>query len=89
MFIQSFSQSFINVVKSLSPDIKFDPTNQTPQWNAWSSGEAEMYFGMTAADLPDIRGIGTDTGLLGRCALVSSSSFALRTLTLNFTQFLE
>jgi len=67
-FIKSFTQSFLNVVLSLDPNTKFDPTNPTPTWNHWSSGHPEMLFNKTSANEPDIRAVSTDSGLLERCA---------------------
>jgi len=66
-FIKSFSQSFLDVVLSLNPNTKFDPTNLTPAWNQWSSNNTEMLFNKTSTNEPDIRAISTDAGLLERC----------------------
>ncbi|TDL22022.1 cephalosporin esterase [Rickenella mellea] len=68
-FITSFSQSFLAIVKSSNPNTTPDPTNITPQWNLWSSGNTEMLFNRTTALQPDIRPITTDAGLLSRCSL--------------------
>ncbi|KIM92464.1 hypothetical protein PILCRDRAFT_57666 [Piloderma croceum F 1598] len=67
-FIKSFSQSFLDVVLSLNPNTKFDPTNLTPAWNHWSSNNTEMLFNKTSTNEPDIRAVSTDAGLLERCA---------------------
>jgi hypothetical protein len=60
----------MNVVVSLDPNIKFDPTNPTPAWNHWSSDDTEMLFNKTSTNEPDIKAVRTDTGLLERCAYV-------------------
>jgi len=67
-FIKAFSQSFLNVVLSVDPNKKFDPTNPTPAWNHWNSDNTEMLFNKTSANDPDIRSISTDAGLQERCA---------------------
>ena len=59
-FVQAFNQSFINVILSLDPNKKFDPTDRTPPWRNWSSDHTEMLFNETAAGDPDIRAVSTD-----------------------------
>lgn len=71
-FVSSFSKSFLDMVLSGDPNIKFDTANLTPQWPTWSINATEMLFNETSAGLPDIRTISSDTGLLERCAYVSS-----------------
>jgi len=69
-FIKSFSQSFMNVVLSLDPNKKFDPTNPTPAWNHWSSNYTEMLFNKTSLDEPDIKMVQTTGGLVEQCGYV-------------------
>ncbi|KAF7973271.1 hypothetical protein HWV62_15709 [Athelia sp. TMB] len=69
-FVNSFSKSFLDMVLSGDPNIKFDTANLTPQWPTWSINATEMLFNETSAGLPDIRTISSDTGLLERCAPV-------------------
>jgi len=66
-FMQAFNQSFINVILSLDPNKKFDPTDPTLPWRNWSSEHTEMLFNETATGDPDIRAVSTDPGLLARC----------------------
>lgn len=58
--------------------MKFDPTNQTPQWSAWTPGHMEMLFNKTESDQPDIREKTTDHGLLERCASVPFHWYRLK-----------
>jgi hypothetical protein len=56
-FIQAFNQSFINVILSLDPNKRFDPTDRMPPWRNWSSDHTEMLFNETATGDPDIRAV--------------------------------
>ncbi|KAF9532662.1 cephalosporin esterase [Crepidotus variabilis] len=67
-FIKAFSQSFANFWLGLNPNIKWDPSNITPAWKAWtSSSKTEMHFGQTSSSMPDIRPITSSDALLNRC----------------------
>ncbi|KAF8869963.1 Alpha/Beta hydrolase protein [Infundibulicybe gibba] len=70
-FGKAFSESFLNFVLSLTPDIKYDPTTITPKWNTWE-GSTEMVFTRTEAGAPDIRAIKTSNALLERCSFWES-----------------
>ncbi|PFH46775.1 hypothetical protein AMATHDRAFT_50801 [Amanita thiersii Skay4041] len=70
-FRTAFAQSFINFVISLDPNVKIEPTNITPQWSPWNSGN-EMLFNRTEDAMPDIRQIRTSRALLKRCAFWES-----------------
>jgi hypothetical protein len=72
-FVQAFNQSFINVILSLDPNKKFDPTDRTLPWRNWSSDHMEMLFNETAAGDPDMRAVSTDPRLLARCEYVTLS----------------
>ncbi|KAF8969096.1 Alpha/Beta hydrolase protein [Flammula alnicola] len=72
-FDKAFSESFLNFVLSLNPNVKWDPTNITPLWKPWG-GLNEMLFNMTAAGLPDVRLIETASGVLARCNFWESVS---------------
>ena len=63
-FVKSFIQSFMNIIISKNPKIKFDSTDPTPTWNKWSSDHTEMLFNQTTVGKPDIRAVSTDPGLL-------------------------
>ena len=65
-FEKSFSESFLNFVRTLNPGIKFDKANITPLWHTWN-GANEMLFNRTEAGAPDIRQIKTSSDLLERC----------------------
>ncbi|KZP16273.1 alpha beta-hydrolase [Athelia psychrophila] len=73
-FIASFSSAFLDTAISLNPNNHTNPASITPPWKPWNSvsGGAEMLFNETAAGAPDIRGVGTDAGLLARCAFWES-----------------
>ncbi|EGO04052.1 hypothetical protein SERLA73DRAFT_175783 [Serpula lacrymans var. lacrymans S7.3] len=73
-FITAFSQSFIAVVQSLNPNAKFDGSNITPLWNAWSANNTEMLFNETEAGAPVVQTTTTDDALLQRCAFWNSVS---------------
>ncbi|KZP16282.1 hypothetical protein FIBSPDRAFT_1047638 [Athelia psychrophila] len=69
-FIVLFSSAFLDTEISLNPNNHTNPTNITSPWQPWNtvSGGTEILFNETAAGAPDIRGVGTDAGLLARCA---------------------
>ncbi|EGO04022.1 hypothetical protein SERLA73DRAFT_175754 [Serpula lacrymans var. lacrymans S7.3] len=73
-FITAFSQSFIAVAESLDPNSKFDASNITPLWNAWSANNTEMLFNETEAGAPVVQTTITDSALLQRCAFWNSVS---------------
>ncbi|KZP16256.1 alpha/beta-hydrolase [Athelia psychrophila] len=75
-FIVSFSSAFLDTAISLNPNNHTNPASITPPWQHWNSvsGGTEMLFNKTAAGAPDIRGVGTDAGLLARCAFWESVS---------------
>lgn len=67
VFIASFSEAFLAVVKTLNPNDTPDPINITPFWPKYIQGDTEMLFNKTEAGQPAIRTITTDQGLLQRC----------------------
>ncbi|KAF8881219.1 Alpha/Beta hydrolase protein [Infundibulicybe gibba] len=69
-FDKAFSNSFMNFVLSLDPNVKTSPTI-TPQWNPWQ-GAAEMLFNKTVSNAPDVRGVNTSRTLLSRCEFWNS-----------------
>ncbi|KAF9532671.1 Alpha/Beta hydrolase protein [Crepidotus variabilis] len=74
-FIQAFSQSFTNFATAQDLNQKWDETNITPAWTAWTStNRMEMHFGQTANGAPDIGSILTPEDLLKRCEFWSSIS---------------
>ncbi|KAF9468175.1 Alpha/Beta hydrolase protein [Collybia nuda] len=65
---KAFPQSFMNFVMALDPNVKYDPTNITPQWKSWDDeGNVEMLFNKTSDDLPVITPVRTSDELLDRC----------------------
>ena len=68
-FGESFSESFLNFVLRLNPNIKWDPSDITPTWELWN-GNTEMLFNVTEAGDPDIRAVKTSSALLERCEWV-------------------
>lgn len=69
-FVDSFSQSFIDLVLSLNPNTKFETDNRTPHWDRWSINNSEMLFNKTDTNETDIKATITDAGLLKRCEYV-------------------
>ncbi|KAA1475659.1 alpha/beta-hydrolase [Dentipellis sp. KUC8613] len=67
-FATAFQQGFMNTVRALDPNHKFEPTI-TPEWPIWKSGHAEMLFNQTdgAVPQPDVRVIKTEPAQLERC----------------------
>lgn len=80
-FDHAFSESFLNFVMALDPNVKADPTDITPHWNTWNQDETEMLFNKTDATPGDpvVVPLMTSEALLGRCRCVfhpfSLSSF--------------
>ncbi|KAF9468189.1 Alpha/Beta hydrolase protein [Collybia nuda] len=66
-FDKAFAQSFLNFALSLDPNIKSDPSNITPRWNTWATGNTEMLFNKTDAGLPVVTPTATSGQLLDRC----------------------
>ncbi|KAA1475673.1 alpha/beta-hydrolase [Dentipellis sp. KUC8613] len=67
-FATAFQQGFMNTVRVLDPNHKFEPTI-APEWPSWKNGHAEMLFNQTAGpdSKPDVRVIETDPAQLKRC----------------------
>ncbi|TFY71846.1 hypothetical protein EVG20_g1153 [Dentipellis fragilis] len=74
-FATAFQQGFLNTIRALNPNHKFEPTI-TPNWPSWGIGHAEMLFNQTAeADSkPVVQAITTDPAQLARCAFWSSTA---------------
>ncbi|KAA1475665.1 alpha/beta-hydrolase [Dentipellis sp. KUC8613] len=72
-FSTAFQQGFLNTIRALNPNDKFEPTI-TPNWPSWGLGHAEMLFNQTAeADSkPVVKAITTDPAQLARCAFWDS-----------------
>ncbi|KAJ3568627.1 hypothetical protein NP233_g5589 [Leucocoprinus birnbaumii] len=67
-FRNNFSQSFMNFVLAMDPNVKWDPSNSLPEWPTWTEGKrAEMLFNRTVSDVPVFRRVETDEDLLRRC----------------------
>lgn len=77
-FINSFSKSFLAMVISGDPNVKFDPTDRTPNWKTWNIGATEMVFNETSTGQPEILAATTDLDVLKRCgyALITPFSFS-------------
>ncbi|KAJ3562066.1 hypothetical protein NP233_g9805 [Leucocoprinus birnbaumii] len=74
-FLNNFSESFMNFVLSLDPNVKWDPSNTVPQWNKWMpNAPTEMLFNKTDADVPVFRSFTTSKDLLSRCDFWESVS---------------
>ncbi|KAI0733810.1 alpha/beta-hydrolase [Fomitopsis betulina] len=71
--ITAFSQSFLSVVRSLTPNDKFY-TDLKPEWSIWQDGTTEMLFNVTSAGGAVVQTTTTDPSLLERCALWQSLS---------------
>ena len=66
-FEKSFSESFLNFVMTLNPNLKWDYSSDiTPTWGLWN-GATEMLFNVTETGTPDIRSVTTSSALLERC----------------------
>lgn len=65
--ITAFSQSFLSVVRSLTPNDKFY-TDLKPEWSIWQDGTTEMLFNVTSAGGAVVQTTTTDPSLLERCA---------------------
>ncbi|PPQ68679.1 hypothetical protein CVT26_002961 [Gymnopilus dilepis] len=75
-FDKAFAEAFLDFVRFLNTNVKWDPQNtETPLWPTWS-GSNEMLFNMTTAGAPDIRLIHTSSALLERCNFWQSVSAA-------------
>ncbi|GLB44903.1 putative type-B carboxylesterase lipase family protein [Lyophyllum shimeji] len=73
-FVKAFSGSFLDFAMSLTPNVKWDPSNLTPLWKPWAAGEAEMLFNKTEDGEPVVQPIKTSSALLQRCAFWESVS---------------
>jgi len=70
-FVNNFSQSFLNFVITMDPNIKWDPSNTLPQWPEWTEKKtAEMLFNRTEAGVPIFKLSKTSERMLNRCAWV-------------------
>ncbi|KXN84321.1 Lipase 4 [Leucoagaricus sp. SymC.cos] len=75
VFVNNFSQSFLNFVLALDPNVKWDPSNTVPKWTRWSeNGRAEMLFNKTDSNQPVFRSIKTAGDLINRCNFWESVS---------------
>ncbi|KAA1475667.1 alpha/beta-hydrolase [Dentipellis sp. KUC8613] len=76
-FITAFQQGFLNVVRSLDPNTKAEPTI-APNWPNYSDGQSEMLFNRTddAQPEPVVRVFETDESQLQRCQFWSSVTAA-------------
>ncbi|KDR83231.1 hypothetical protein GALMADRAFT_221150 [Galerina marginata CBS 339.88] len=72
-FDKAFGESYMDFALSLNTNVKWDPTNPRPSWDAWN-GSNEMLFNKTVAGAPDIRLIKTSNALLSRCDFWNSVS---------------
>jgi len=72
-FGTSFSESFLNFVMTLDPNLKWNSSNITPLWGLWM-GATEMLFNVTEAGAPDIHSVTTSSMLLKRCDFWESVS---------------
>jgi len=73
-FGKSFSESFLNFVMTLDPNMKWNSSNITPFWGLWTAGDTEMLFNVTEAGAPDIHSVTTSSALLKRCEFWGSVS---------------
>jgi len=60
----------MSLAKYYDVNNKFDPTNITPYWDEYSTGETEMLFNRTEGGAPVVMPIKTDPRILQRCAYV-------------------
>ncbi|KAG2359504.1 Alpha/Beta hydrolase protein [Suillus spraguei] len=67
-FITSFSNSFMAMAMSETPDHRYTPGDITPSWNIWQQGFTEMVFNKTSEGEPHVHTSETDMALLKRCA---------------------
>lgn len=68
-FIDNFSQSFLNFVITMDPNIKWDPSNTLPQWPQWTEeNPVEMLFNRTEMGVPIFKLKKTSEHLQNRCA---------------------
>lgn len=65
-FITAFSQSFLSIVRSLDPNVKFY-ADLKPEWSVWQNGTTEMLFNVTSTGEAVVRTTTTDPSLLERC----------------------
>ena len=67
-FIDNSSQSFLNLVITMDPSIKWDLSNTLPQWPQWIEEDpVEMLFNRTAMDVPILELKKTSERLQKRC----------------------
>ncbi|KAG2751792.1 alpha/beta-hydrolase [Suillus brevipes Sb2] len=67
-FITAFSNSFMAMAMSNTPDDRYTPGDITPSWRPWKQGLEEMMFNETSAGVPDVYTFKTDMTVLERCA---------------------
>ncbi|KAG1811213.1 Alpha/Beta hydrolase protein [Suillus subaureus] len=67
-YITAFSNSFMAMAMSETPDDRYTPGDITPSWTPWQYGLTEMKFNETSAGVPNIYTFKTDSALLERCA---------------------
>ncbi|KAG2342022.1 alpha/beta-hydrolase [Suillus weaverae] len=67
-FITAFSNSFMAMAMSNTPDERYTIGDITPSWRSWRQGFEEMMFNETSAGVPDVHTFKTDMTLLERCA---------------------
>ena len=58
----------MSLAKYYDVNTKFDPTNITPYWDEYLTGETEMLFNRTEGGVPVVMPIKTDPTLAQRCA---------------------
>ena len=67
-FIDNFSQSFLNFVITMDPNIKWDLSNTLPQWPQWMEEDpVEMLFNRTEMGVPIFELKKTSERLQNRC----------------------
>jgi len=67
-FTDNSSQSFLNLVITMDPNIKGDLSNTLPQWPQWMEEDAvEMLFDRTEMGVPILELKKTCDGLQNRC----------------------
>jgi hypothetical protein len=68
VFVDKFSQSFLNFALAKNPNVKWDPSNTVPHWDSWTEeGNTEMVFNKTVKDVPVFASVRTARTLLKRC----------------------
>ncbi|KAG1846487.1 Alpha/Beta hydrolase protein [Suillus tomentosus] len=67
-FVTAFSNSFMAMAMSETPDNRYTLGDITPSWRPWGSDSTEMMFNETSAGAPDIYTFKTNSALLERCA---------------------